>query len=232
MLAERQTALDELYAGIDQLREKLGGPRLLEDATGASGWPQDGIYLFFEEGEVRSDGRTPRVVRVGTPPLTASSRTALWQRLSQHRGQVAGTNPGGGDHRGSSFRHHVGTALLNRADWGDAGRSWGRGVSSTPEVRAQEVRLEMAVSQVIRGMPLLWLEVPEPTDRSAIHRDLIALLSNVGREPLDPPSAGWLGASAESPAIRGSGLWNVDHVDEQPDGAGLARFVELVDGLA
>jgi hypothetical protein len=231
MPADRPTALDELYAAVDRLRDKLGGPRFLGEATGASGWPQEGIYLFFEEGEVRADGHTPRVVRVGTPPLTASSRTALWQRLSQHRGQVAGTNPGGGDHRGSSFRHHVGTALLNRADWGEAGRSWGRGVSSTPEVRAQEVPLELAVSQVIRAMPLLWLEVPEPEDRSAIHRDLIALLSNTGRAPLDPPSAAWLGTSAEDPAIRSSGLWNVEHVDEQPNGAGLARFVELVDAL-
>lgn len=231
MPADRQTALDELYDAVDTLRDKLGGPRFLEDATGDSGWPQDGVYLFFEEGEVRADGATPRVVRVGTPPLTASSRTALWQRLSQHRGQVAGTNPGGGDHRGSSFRHHVGTALLNRAEWGDASRSWGRGSASTPEIRTQEVPLELAVSQVIRVMPLLWLGVPEPEDRSTIHRDLIALLSNLDRDPVDPPSPTWLGSSAEDQAIRASGLWNVEHVDEQPDGAGLARFVELVESL-
>ena len=65
MPADRQTALDELYGAIDALRDELGGPRFLEDATGGLRLAEDGIYLFFEEGEVRSDGSTPRFVHSG-----------------------------------------------------------------------------------------------------------------------------------------------------------------------
>jgi hypothetical protein len=232
MIAERREALDQLYGSIDRLREQLGGSRRLEDATGDSGWPEQGIYLFFETGELREDGQTPRVVHVGAPALTATSRTALWQRLSQHRGQVAGTSPGGGDHRGSAVRYHVGTALIARDGWPDAAQAWGKGSHVGPDVRAREADLEHATSQVIRRMPLLWLDVPEQADRGSIVRDVVALLSNADRDPVDPPSARWLGRYAERPEIRRSGLWNVDHVHEQPTGAGLARFRELVETVA
>lgn len=232
MTVERREALDQLYGSIGQLREQLGGSRRLEDATGDSGWPEQGIYLFFEDGELREDGLTSRIVHVGAPALTATSRTALWQRLSQHRGQVAGTSPGGGNHRGSALRYHVGTALIAREGWSDAAQAWGKGSRVGPDIRAREAELERATSQVIRRMPLLWLDVPDQADRGMIVRDVVALLSNADRPPVDPPSARWLGQHAERQEIRGSGLWNVDHVHEQPTGEGLARFHELVDATA
>lgn len=46
----------------------------------------------------------------------------------------------------------------------------------------------------------------------------MALLSNLARPPIDPPSAGWLGRHSTRPAIRESGLWNVNHVQASPDG--------------
>ena len=64
----------------------------------------------MEDGECRSDsGDGLRVVRVGTHALTSSSRTTLWKRLSQHKGQKAS---GGGNHRGSIFRLLVGSTVL------------------------------------------------------------------------------------------------------------------------
>ena len=69
----------------------------------------------------------PRVVRVGTHGLRPSHST-LWGRLSQHKGSVGGGMPGGGNHRGSVFRLHVGSALLQTSDWSEAIRaSWSVG---------------------------------------------------------------------------------------------------------
>ena len=89
--------------GAGQLAQGLPGPRRLRDCHGSDGWPQRGVYFFFEPGEVRADG-SDRVVRVGTHALTATSQATLWGRLRQHRGRLAGLHPGGGNHRASVFR--------------------------------------------------------------------------------------------------------------------------------
>src|SRR6266566_1615272 len=106
----RLADLIRFYEILSSLAVKTGGPRCLVNCDGRMGWPQRGVYFFFEPGEVRSDtGQGRRVVRVGTHALTASSRTTLWNRLSQHRGTVT---PKGGNHRGSIFRLLIGAALL------------------------------------------------------------------------------------------------------------------------
>lgn len=227
MRPDRRQALDELYGSIERLRAHLGGARRLAEAGRGAGWPERGIYLFFEDGETREDGITPRVTRVGTHALTETSRTTLWKRLSQHRGSVGGANPGGGSHRASVFRLHVGTALIARDGWAEAAATWGRSRASREE-RAREVALEREVSRVIGAMPVLWLAVPDRHLRGAMERDLIALLSNAGRPPVDPASKRWLGQLADREAIRRSGLWNVNHVDDEPDGAGLEAFQRMV----
>lgn len=54
-------------------------------------WPARGVYFFREPGESRiHTGGGPRIVRVGAHALTATSRTKLWDRLSQHKGQQGG----------------------------------------------------------------------------------------------------------------------------------------------
>ena len=105
-----QQELERFYDLADELARRTGGPYLLGACTGREGWPQRGVYLVFEPGEYRADGHTPRVVRVGTHALKRGSQRRLWQRLRQHRGN----NDGGGNHRGSVFRKHVGAALLAR----------------------------------------------------------------------------------------------------------------------
>ena len=47
--------------------------------------PPGGVYISFEDAEVRSDGSS-RVVRVRTHALTAASSATLRDRLRQHRG--------------------------------------------------------------------------------------------------------------------------------------------------
>ena len=61
-----------------------------------------------------------------------------------------------------------------------------------------------------------------------IERNAIALVSNFDREPIDPRRDGWLGSDSRSPAIRQSGLWNINHVDEEYDPAFLDRLEAAV----
>lgn len=133
----------------------------------------------------------------------------------------------GGNHRGSIFRLLVGSALRNRDaivgldSWGigsDPGKVAERLRISHDEVKHREANLEEAVSTVIGSMPFLWLEVddaPGPTSlRGYLERNAIALLSNYGKDSLDPSSQSWLGRFSDRSRVRESGLWNNNHVDE------------------
>jgi hypothetical protein len=111
MNRNRQAHADQIYRLLHELAQRERGLRRLVDAPAKDGWPRLGVYFFFEDGEVRANGSL-RVVRVGTHALTATSKATLWGRLRQHRGQVGGRSPGGGNHRASVFRRHVGAALI------------------------------------------------------------------------------------------------------------------------
>lgn len=218
---DHRAALDDLYDLLEVLEGKHGGKRLLAECNGRMAWPRRGVYFFFEDGETREDGVTQRVVRVGTHALRPS-RSTLWGRLSQHKGTTAGSMPGGGNHRGSVFRLHVGAALLAVGDWPRQIRdSWSVGSTADAEVRRAEYPLERAVSDHIGRMPFLWVAIEDPpgpdSERGVIEAGAIALLSNVRRPPIDAPSEGWLGHYSPHPLIRQSGLWNVNHVQDPPD---------------
>ena len=211
------------YDLLDRLEAKLGGKRTLATADGRMSWPTRGVYCFFEPGEMRTTSGTGlRVVRIGTHALKAGARAKLWGRLRQHRGHVGGGHPGGGNHRASVFRRHVGTALIRRDHLsGPAAETWGVRSNALRAIADNEYPLERAVSQDIRGMPFLWVGVddePGPGSvRGYIERNAVALLSScLSREaPIDPPSAAWLGHYAASEGVRLSGLWNSNHVRER-----------------
>jgi hypothetical protein len=223
--------LDDLrrfYLALVELERRLGGSRLLSECNGRLDWPARGVYFFTESGEDRSDsGEGRRVVRVGTHALTMGSRTQLWSRLSQHRGQRIS---GGGNHRGSIFRLIVGTALMARD--GDHLPTWGQGSTAAPAIRATETSLERAVSRVIGAMSVLWVAVGDEPGKASlrgyIERNSIALLSNFGKPQVDAASQHWLGHSCNRERVRKSGLWNSIHVDEQYDAGFLDRFEQLV----
>jgi hypothetical protein len=222
----RAEDIDRLYRLLSDLERRLGGTRTLDTATGGQAWPSHGVYFCFEPRETRSNGR-PRVVRVGTHALTTTSRTTLWQRLSQHRGNLRGSNPGGGNHRASIFRLHVGAALLRRDHAPEALLESWLSKKPQPQWAAAEAEHERNVSRHIGAMPFVWLPVPTKPDgtseRGYLERNSIALLS--GAEPASPD---WLGHHAVNPAIRRSGLWNANHVHEQYRLENLDRLEEYL----
>ncbi len=212
--ATRADDLRRFYETLATLERKVGGARTLADCSGAMHWPARGVYFFREPREECSDGVAPRIVRVGTHALKTGAHSTLWGRLKQHQGT---NRPKGGNHRGSIFRSVVGKSLMERD--GVLCPSWGQGSSAPRAVRESEVSLEQGVSVVIGAMPLLWLAIddaPGPDSRRGyIERNAIALLSNYGKSPLDPPSRGWLGHWCDRERVKESGLWNSNHVDEQ-----------------
>ncbi len=227
---DRLMDLNRFYKILKRIQQKSGGKRILSSCHAKMNWPSRGIYFFFEDGEYRQNGHEQRVVRIGTHALKRNSVTTLWNRLKGHKGTEKGKYPGGGNHRGSIFRLHVGTAIINRD--GLSFDSWGRGSSGRADIRAKEHHLEILVSEKIRTMPFLWLEVddePGPNSmRKYIERNSIALLSNFKSAPTDPPSPAWLGKYCASDKVRESGLWNANHVDGEYDPGFLDVLVRLV----
>lgn len=213
---------------VTDLERSLGGAKTLAACSGRMNWPMRGVYFFQEANENRSDsGEGPRIVRVGTHALKPGSRSTLWKRLSQHKGQ---TKSGGGNHRGSIFRLIVGTALVER-DGHDC-PTWGQGNAAPRAVTQAEHFLERAVSKTIGEMPFFWLAIegqPGPDSlRGYIERNAIALLSNFEKPPLDRPSPNWLGQWCDRERVRKSGLWNSNHVDENYDPAFLNTLDRIV----
>lgn len=234
----RQAHLDRFYTLLDQLSDRVGGPRTLGDCTGYMDWPDRGIYIFLASDEHRAAGDQRRVTRIGTHAVSAGSSTSLWDRLRTHRGAQRGTYEGGGNHRGSVFRKRVGEAFVERDNLHDAYPYWGEGSTAKRERRLDELAMEQRVSEYLRNLPFLWVRIDdEPgtdSDRATIEQNAIALLSNYQRPVLDPRSDEWLGHHSRSEHIRDSGLWNVNHTDESYDPVfldSLAAYVDATDPL-
>jgi len=219
---QRLEHIVQFYALLDTLAQKIKGPLTLENFSIGSSWVTRGVHFFFEQGEHRSDsGEGLRVVHIGTHAIRTGSRSTLWDSLHLQRGS---DKDGAGSHRCSAFRKHIGMAYIGRdKEYHYEDQTWGRGNLTSHEVHLQEMGLEMVVSKTIRKMPYLYLAVedePSPySQRAVISNNTVALLSNYNRQPIDPPSETWLGQYAHSKGdrIRQSGLWNVDHTDDDYD---------------
>jgi hypothetical protein len=225
---DRVSHLARFYVLVEEAIRRSGGVRQTSTCSGRDTWPARGVYFFFEPGQVRThSGVGSRVVRVGTHGLKTGSRTSLWNRLSQHRGSMSTE---GGNHRGSIFRLLVGAALIERECLQCS--SWGEGSSADAGVRQGEREVERAVSRHIGRMEVAWVDIPDDagpdSERGYVERNTIALLSNAARSPVDPPTVDWLGNSCPRRLVRGSGLWNQNHVTEAYDPGFLDRFASLI----
>ena len=159
----RESDRRRLHDLLDRLAARPGGLRRLSECHGRLGWPRQGVYFFYEDGETGPDGR-PRVVRVGMQRPDPDQPVHPVGGASQHRGNVGGRRPGGGNHRGSIFRLHVGAALIRRT---------GSPTTCLPQLLARpepatlhpgERDVERAVSALIGRMPFTWLAVPTQPD--------------------------------------------------------------------
>lgn len=229
----RRLDLDRLYDLLDRLETSVGGKQRLKDCTGYMDWPDRGVYFFFAENETRDSTDQLRLTRIGTHAVSTGSGTSLWNRLRTHRGANSGTYENGGNHRGSVFRKRVGEAMIERDGLHDEYPHWGHGSSAGRERRLAELDHERRVSEYIRDLSFLWVDVddePSPqSDRAYLERNAIALVSNYGKDSLDSRGANWLGLDSPRNEITDSGLWNINHVEEQYDAAFLERLSGAVE---
>jgi hypothetical protein len=166
--------------------------------------PKNGVYVFFELGEIIESQQPPldRVVRVGSHREAGRFPT----RIRQHYGSVHSLR---GNKNASVFRKHVGGALLRRENPADP-RLPGwlcQGGESFSDV-------EERVSQTLRAtFTFSCIRVDAKRERLALESGLIALLAQA---PLGWQSEEWLGRFADRPEIARGGLWNTQHLSSQP----------------
>jgi hypothetical protein len=227
--------LDQFYSLLDDLEATVGGKRRLRNCDGRMNWPDRGVYFFFHPDECRESRDQLRVTRIGTHAVSTGSGTSLWDRLRTHRGAQRGTYEGGGNHRGSVFRKRIGEALIGRDSLEEQYPEWGVGSSAGRELRLDELEMERRVSEHIRELPFLWVDVadePGPeSDRAYIERNAIALVSNFGKESIDPRDEGWLGHYSPVTDIKRSGQWNINHIEEEYDPEFLQTLEQYIDRM-
>ncbi|WP_158666128.1 DUF6884 domain-containing protein [Pseudomonas sp. SWI36] len=214
--AERVSArikdLKKLYAYIDTAREsgltfsfaELSGNKL----------PKRGVYVFLDPREQNFLNAGPRIVRVGTHAVSSESKSTLRTRLRSHFGQI----DGGGNHRGSIFRLHVGRALLESQKLGHKYSTWGDGQHASGEIREKEIELEKEVSGYLSNLEVFIIPIDdEPSKdslRAHVETQLIALCTE-DFEKIDETAMDWLGKSSPMLPIVKSGLWNLRDVSKK-----------------
>ncbi len=207
--ARRVEDLGQLYIAIAQMR-KRGLTFKLGDLSRMD-LPPRGVYLFLDTEEQNFLGTGARIVRVGTHAVSRNSKSSLRSRLRAH----LGLSSGGGNHRASIFRLHIGKALLRSKLSNDEIPTWGVGQSATREIVYSECSLEEEVSSYLRKLEVCVLPIDDhPSKRSLrakAESQLIALLTE-DQVPIDRPTKQWLGEMSASETIRSCGLWNLRDV--------------------
>jgi hypothetical protein len=235
----RPDSLDHLYRVLGDLRDACGGPFYLNECDGRMDWPDRGIYFFFSpDSDLRHDPPEQwAVTRIGTVGVAETSTSTLWTRLRQHRGNCQGKYAGGGNHRGSIFRLHVGEALINRDARHEEFPHWGvphkDGIDmETPDLRDEEHPLELDVSEYIRNLPMLVVDVPGDagpnSDRAWLEANLIALVSQHRRRQPELRPSDSLTTESEAPTVWRTGLWNIDHTDSLFDPTAVSLLEDYV----
>jgi uncharacterized protein DUF6884 len=216
------------YLTMRRLWRGQQGGRLISELNGKLLWPERGVYFITEKNDSVELKSMPRVIRVGTHAVSNGSRSSLWNRLSSHRG----TSDGGGSHRSSIFRSHVGRTIIKTEPNFGWPTTWAREQSAPSSIRVTEKTLEQKVSSLIGAMRVLWIQISDvagpASDRAYIERNAIGLLSRAIL--LSPVSAGsWLGKFSDDWRIAVSGLWNLNHLFLKPDTAFLDVLEAYVD---
>lgn len=240
--------LKRFYNILKKLEQKTG-TRKLSQCDGTMNWPERGVYFFMEDGEERREsGQGQRIVRVGSHAVTVTSKTTLWDRLKAHKGPNFKRSDSASE--GTVFRCLIGTSFIMKKynircySWWLPSCIFCNQASNQPEDDKETgLDIEKFVSDYIRKMPFLWLEVDDENDRNKgvelrkyIEENSIALLSNYEKpEIIDAPSEKWLGNYYPDriglDRVKKSGLWNQDEVNENYDPEFLYKLETLVNQM-
>ncbi len=181
--------------------------------------PRNGLYFFYEEGEVNGHDGGPRIVRVGNHPR---SQDRLIGRLRDHYT---------GSKNGSVFRKFLGGALMRKLDPDHPclQPSPGQGHWEKQDAPTCEVchPLETDVSRILREkFSFRCVRIDDMEERNKMEEGLIAALAQC---PDCVASPRRLGRFTYSVKVQESGLWNSNHVrgSDSLTSEELARFEVL-----
>lgn len=157
--------------------------------------PRNGIYVFFEKGEVYTNPQgylQDRIVRVGIHTKDSEKGTQrgnkLFSRLDQHfRGNM----------NASSFRKYVGDSLQNKQ-------------------KQPITDIEKEVSTYMReNFSFVVFEVETQKEREDWEEKLTSTLGQAGKNGLIS-FPNWLGKYSSNINVRTSGLWQSDEMNGHP----------------
>ena len=168
---------------------------------------QNGVYVLFEQGETGHGGE--RIVRRGSH----TGHAQLAGRLREHFVKENKDR--------SIFRKNIGRALLNRradpflSEWEvdlTSRESRERHAHQIDRQRLQTIETE--VTNYIRShFSFVLIPISDKDERLYFEKRIISTVSGC---PSCSPSHGWLGLSSPVEKIRDSGLWQVNHLNQEP----------------
>lgn len=183
--------------------------------------PLNGIYFFYEEGEIWGHGgEKPRIVRVGTHRGGGNFRSRIAEHflLEESRMDFDKYKPKPADR--SIFRKNIGRALLCKN--GDPYLSiWEIDflpASSRSRVRERDVAKEKFIERQITDILrtrfsfrfIAFADEIEKKRYEGLEKGLVGTLARCGE---CRPSRNWLGNSSPKEQIRTSGLWQTQYVN-------------------
>jgi len=183
---------------------------LPEHSSPKSTLPRNGLYFFYEDGEICAHTGKPRIIRVGNHPR---SQNRLITRLREHYGQMDYPEK----KNGSILRRLLGGAILRRRDPNhpcllpSPGEGhWEKQGGKTCELCRP---LENEVTELLKtSFRFRCIEIIPMYQRNEMERKLIATLARCHE---CSPSENWLGRWAYNEKVRRSGMWNSEYVDDE-----------------
>ena len=183
------------------LHEQLEPLELIKYPFKPENLPKNGIYFFYEDGEVWGHGgRKPRIVRIGTH----LGNGGFGRRINQHFSTSCSA------HTRSVFRKHIGSALLKKRN-DKYLKIWHRHKKyKTQRNRKKEEKIEQEVSETIgKKFKFKVIIVNNSNQRKRLEKSLIGTIAQCD---LCKPSKNWLGRLSPEDKIKESGLWQTQHL--------------------
>ena len=212
-MTDYHSVTKNLYVLIDKLYSGN-----FNHTTPRSEIPENGIYLFFENGErIVIDGILyNRIVRIGTHRKDGN----FPGRIRQHYGNKGNLK---GSKKGSVFRLHLGGAIMRKQNPDDP-----RLPDWLKHMGPNDANIEEEVSRTLRSnFSFICFPVETKEERLILESGLISLLAQY---PMATPSPQWLGQHSAQPIIRSTGLWNTQETGKQPlDDYQLARVASYME---
>jgi len=186
--------------------------------------PRNGIYFFYEEGEVWGHGgNKPRIVRVGTHRNGRfRSRIKEHYLLNESWMNFDKNKPKPSDR--SIFRKNIGRVLLNKNE-DNYLKIWN--ISFIPRRNRElwghkrdiekEKKIERMITKILRErFSFRFIILSDQEKRMGSKGIESSLIGTIAQCKLCKPSANWLGNYSPKRKIKESGLWLVQHLKATP----------------